>query len=107
MPLASPLESVGRSWVRSLRARNLAQRTLDVYAGAVEQLDAYLLEMGASRDPVDIKRSDIEGFINRLLATRTPATAANRYRSLSLFFKWLVEEDELSASPMDKMKPPR
>jgi site-specific recombinase XerD len=36
-----------------------------------------------------------------------PATAAVRYRSLQQFFKWAIEEDEISDSPMARMSPPR
>ena len=35
-----------------------------------------------------------------------PATAGVRYRSLQQFFKWVVEEEELTESPMARMSPP-
>ena len=41
-----------------------------------------------------------------LLARYRPATAANRYRSLQQFFRWLVDEGEIPASPMARMHPP-
>jgi len=103
----SLLAGLGRSWVRSLSARNLSARTLSTYSAAVAQLDEHLQAVGAPTDPERITRADVEGFLAKLIATRSPATAANRYRSLALFFTWLVEEDEVSVSPMARMKPPR
>jgi site-specific recombinase XerD len=38
--------------------------------------------------------------------TRAPATAANRFRALQAFFKWLVEDELLEVSPMAKMRQP-
>lgn len=35
-----------------------------------------------------------------------PGTAANRHKSLAQFFRWLVDEQELSASPMERMRVP-
>ena len=36
-----------------------------------------------------------------------PASAANRYRSLQQFFKWLVIEGQIKTSPMANMEPPK
>jgi site-specific recombinase XerD len=54
-----------------------------------------------------VHREHIESFISHLLDTRKPATANNRYRGLQSFFKWLVDEGEIKANPMERMKPPR
>jgi len=42
-----------------------------------------------------------------LLERWRPSTASNRYKSLQQLFRWLVDEDEIAASPMDKMRPPK
>ena len=57
-------------------------------------------------DPTVITREHIEEFITYLLSRYRPATAANRYRAIGTFFRWLVEEGEIPASPMAKMRPP-
>src|SRR6185437_2662601 len=36
-----------------------------------------------------------------------PATANNRFRALQAFFKWCLEEGEITSSPMDRMAPPQ
>jgi site-specific recombinase XerD len=57
-------------------------------------------------DPTDATADLVEKFITHLLDTKSPSTAANRYRSLRVFFNWLVKEDELDRSPMAKLSPP-
>ena len=54
----------------------------------------------------DVTRADVEDFITSLLGTRSPATANNRYRALQQFFGWLLDEEEIDRSPMERMKPP-
>jgi site-specific recombinase XerD len=93
------------SWLRSLRARNLSPATITVYAAAAHQLGQHLVDVGIV-DVAEIERTHVEGFIEHLLATRSAATANNRYRALQQFFTWLAEEEEISVSPMLRMKPP-
>lgn len=54
----------------------------------------------------DLRRRHVEAFISDLLDHWSPATASNRYRALQQGFRWLVDEDEITVSPMAKMKPP-
>ncbi len=55
----------------------------------------------------DLSREHVKSFIAHLLDNWKPATAANRFRSLQQFFKWLCEEGEIPANPMARMKVPR
>ena len=61
---------------------------------------------GMPRTVAAIHREHVEAFIEDQLARLKPASAANRYRSLQQFFRWLVDEGELRESPMARMKPP-
>jgi integrase/recombinase XerC len=54
-----------------------------------------------------IRREHVEAFQTDLLDRRAPATAHNRFRGCQAFFNWLLEEGEIRASPMARMKPPR
>jgi site-specific recombinase XerD len=54
----------------------------------------------------EARREDIEALIADQLARWKPATAANRYRSLRVFYGWLEAEAEIPVSPMAKMRPP-
>lgn len=95
------------SFVRSLRAQNLSERTVETYTESVSQLARYLASMGMPTEPAAITREHVESFIGYLLKRRKPATASNRYRGLQQYFKWLLEEGEIKESPMAKMRPPR
>jgi site-specific recombinase XerD len=54
-----------------------------------------------------IGREHVESFIERLIETRAPATANNRYRALTALFNFLVDFGEITSSPMAKMHPPK
>jgi len=53
-----------------------------------------------------IRREHVEAFVEEQLARLRPASAANRYRSLQQFFRWLVDEGEIRESSVARMKPP-
>jgi site-specific recombinase XerD len=93
------------SFERHLRAENKAARTVETYLEAVLQLEAFLAARG--RGLATASREDLEAYLAGLLARWKPATAANRYRALRVFYAWLEEEGEIAADPMAKMKPPR
>ena len=97
------------SFSRTLRAENLAKRTVETYGEAVRQFTDYLREQGMPLDPTRVTREYIESFLDDILNRRggRPATAANRYRSLQRYFNWLVDEGEIKDSPMRKMRPPK
>jgi site-specific recombinase XerD len=46
-----------------------------------------------------VRREHIEAFLADILERFKPATAANKYRSLQQFFRWLVEEGEITDGP--------
>ncbi len=99
------IDPLARSFERHLRAENKAERTIGTYLEALGQLAAYLRVAG--RDGLaDARTKDIEAFLGGLLVRHKPGTAANRYRSLRVFYHWLEDEDEIPASPMAKLKPP-
>jgi site-specific recombinase XerD len=110
---SSPIEAAGdidvnlASFVRHLRAANLSPRTIESYSESVRALDAYLTDHGLPTDVGAVERAHIEAFVADLLERWKPATASNRFRGSQAFFKWLVEEREISESPMARMRPPR
>ena len=95
------------SFARSLRARNLSERTLETYTESVRQFSAFLVRQGMPTQVDNITREYVELFIEELLGKWKPATANNRYRGLQSYFNWLEEEGEIKTSPMARMKPPR
>jgi site-specific recombinase XerD len=95
------------SFRRSLSASNLAPRTVETYVEGVTRFGRYLGEMGMPGDVAAITKEHVESFMEQLLSTGKPSSAANRYRSLQAFFKWAVEEGEIKQSPMARMRPPK
>jgi site-specific recombinase XerD len=100
------VQANGALFARHLRAGNRSPMTIKSYMEAIRQLDDYLDAHGMPRDVAAIRRDHVEAFIEDQLARLKPASAANRYRSLQQYFKWLVDEGELRESPMARMKPP-
>jgi site-specific recombinase XerD len=103
---AGDLAFHARGFELSLASANKRPNTIKSYLEAVVQLDAFLGVHGMPRDVENIRREHIETFQKDQLARLRPASAANRYRSLQQFFKWLTEEGQIKASPMANMKPP-
>jgi site-specific recombinase XerD len=100
------LTSNAASFARHLRAGNRKPATVTSYMAAIRHLDAFLASRGMPRAVAAIHREHVEAFIEDQLARLKPASAANRYRSLQQFFKWLVDEGEIKSSPMALMDPP-
>lgn len=94
-------------WRRSLRSENKSESTVVTYVGATAQFIAFAQAQGMPLQVENITREHIETWINWLLATAKPSTANNRFRGLQAYCKWLLEEGQISSSPMRNMKPPR
>lgn len=102
------LASLRSSFQLHLRAENKSPKTIETYSDAVDQLIAFLERTGMPRQIGAIRREHLEAFLVSLQETgRAPATVNNRYRSLQAFFRWLADEDEVSATPMARMRPPK
>jgi site-specific recombinase XerD len=95
------------SFERSLRATNKSPKTIATYGEAATQLLAFLRESGMPTEVVKIGREHVEAFVERLVQTKAPATANNRYRALTALFNFLVDFGEITVSPMHTMKPPK
>jgi site-specific recombinase XerD len=92
---------------RSLRAQRKSKRTIETYGQSARQLLAFLQAQGMPTQASKLTREHVESFIETLVEKRKPATANNRYRGLQQWFKWLLEEGEITTSPMARMKPPK
>jgi site-specific recombinase XerD len=96
--------SLLRSFERHLQAENRSDNTIESYLESIRQAEAFLA--GRSRTLLDARRADLEAFLGDLLQRRAPATAATRYKVLRILYTWLEEEEEITVSPMAKMRPP-
>jgi site-specific recombinase XerD len=112
MPLTSTnvgdLTAYRRSFERSLRAANKSARTVETYLDALDQLCDFLTAQGMPTAASGVTREHIEAYLVYLLDRgRAPATVSNRFRALQQFFKFLVDEGEVTVSPMARMSRPR
>ncbi len=68
------------------------------------QAERYLQARG--KELVTAKRADLEAFIGDLLGRRAAVTTWTYHKALRVLYAWLVEEQEIDASPMARMRPP-
>ncbi|MCA1668095.1 MAG: tyrosine-type recombinase/integrase [Thermomicrobia bacterium] len=101
------LVSLTPSFRRALVAENKSPHTISAYMTSLDQFGQFLTDQGMPVAVADLDREHIEAFITRLLETRSAGTANTRYRGLQQFFRWLVEDDTIAHSPMERMKPPQ
>jgi len=90
----------------SLRARNRSSETVKSYVGTVELFGEFLMVSGFPTSIDRIGREHVESFIADQLARWKPKTARIRYGNLQQFFKWCVEEGEITDTPMKNVGPP-
>jgi site-specific recombinase XerD len=105
-PTVGDLTENALGFTLHLAAGNKSPNTIKAYREAVDQLARFLADKGMPQAVANIRREHVEAFIQDQLDRLRPASAANRYRSLQQFFRWLVDEGELRESPMVRMKPP-
>lgn len=94
------------SFMVDLVARDRSKRTQQVYAEGLRQFAEWLAEHHRGTDPLQVSRDDCRGFIAHLVTVNSAATARNRYTALQQFFKFLVREEEITVSPMERTEPP-
>src|SRR3954469_16749685 len=103
-----------RDWDRTLRSGNYPETTRYNYLLAAAQLARYLAEYSpdpdaddAAEDPTAVTKKHIEAFQAWMIETRSASTALNKHKGLQQFFRWLLDEDEITRSPMDRIKQPK
>jgi site-specific recombinase XerD len=95
-----------RLYERHLRAANRADTTIYKYLLAAHQLIGFLTDAGMPTEAAAVHREHVEAFVAHSLTETKASTAATRYQALRVFFNFLVDEGEITASPMAKMRPP-
>lgn len=95
-----------KSFVRHLKAEHKSPSTIRSYVDAATTLHRFLVAESYPVQPTLIKRAHLESFAGAQLDTRADSTARTRMAGLRAFFRWLVREGELTASPLEGMKLP-
>jgi hypothetical protein len=92
-------------WVLHLKSEHRAERTISTYLNALRRLDEFLADRGMPRAALHPPRAP-GGMDRRMLERNQAGTMSIAFRSVRPFFRWLVDEDEIDRSPMDKMHTP-
>jgi len=86
--------------------RRLAANSVESYARDLALLTRYAA--GAGRTIVALTRGDLEAFVRDLMAEgRSPRSVARVVACLRGFYRFLVIEGRITASPADDLRPPR
>jgi site-specific recombinase XerD len=94
-------------WSAHLRSRNLSPRTVSSYTQTGEAFAAYLASVGMPTDVHAIAREHVEAWLAEMNAGElAAATVARHYRNLKQLWRWLLEDGEISKSPMERMRAP-
>ncbi|MEV6348560.1 tyrosine-type recombinase/integrase [Actinoplanes sp. NPDC051851] len=93
-------------WQRHLKAKNRSAETIKSYLRCGNNLADWLVEQGMPTLVGSITREHLEAFFGAMLDRLSPATTAKHYRSLQQFWKWLLDDGEITRSPMERMSPP-
>lgn len=95
-----------------LEAMNRAPQTIRTYGVAFEQLREFVQPRGVL-SPMDVTRDDMIAWLRYLPAAKpegrglAPASVAQRFRSIQAFFKYMVNIEGMSASPLEKLSQPK
>lgn len=95
-----------RGFTLSLQARNRSPKTIKSYIEAMRLFREFLIRVGMPTEVDRIGRDNVEAFIADQLVQWKPKTAQIRYGDLRQFFRWCVDDGEITTSPMVNMSPP-
>jgi site-specific recombinase XerD len=112
----SELDSLLDDWQIHLRSRNVGRSTIQSYVGVARRFVSFLEAQGMPSSVTGIAREHIEHYLadladqvvgrGRQPARMSPATVAKHFRSLQQLFVWLVDDGEITRSPMERMRAP-
>lgn len=100
------LSKLVSDYLAELAAEGRSRHTVATYR---QTLRHYLAWSGADTDPADVTRRDIKGFLahRRDDAGDSPASLSARHSALSVFWEWLVTEEEVSENVVKKVTRPK
>jgi integrase/recombinase XerD len=102
-----PRHSTADAFITHLTVeRRLAANSVESYARDLSGLAAYAAT--SSRAPEQLTRQDLEAFIRSLMAQgRSPRSVARAIACYRGFYRYLLIDGRLTASPAEDLRPPR
>ncbi len=94
-------------FVEYLKSQGKSQHTIVAYKKDLEQFVGYISAREKS-DIKEVKKEDIEGFINKLITDNyTKKSASRKLNSIRTFFRYLKQEDLLAQNPSLEVSHPK
>jgi site-specific recombinase XerD len=104
LPVSDPWSILWASFERSLRAENRSVYTIKSYAESSGQFLSFQAKRFGTVDPKEITKADAELFLIHLREQGAKEnTVRLRFSALRRFFNWLVEEEEITVSPIARL----
>lgn len=85
-------------WMIHLQAQGVSERTQAIYEGCITT-------MLDGRDPLAVRARHLEAVLASM-TDKAPSYRHQHYRVAKTFFRWLVAEDEIDRSPVDRLPQP-
>lgn len=104
--MTARLDDLGSSFARHLRAEGRAPRTVTIYGQAVRFFGDWLEDQGRPRTVDELTRAAVREWLAQLSDTNEASTVKTRHRGMFRFCRWLVDEGEIDAHPMQGMSVP-
>lgn len=107
-PDLGALQLYADGWRLHLRAERKSPLTLRLYLGTVADLARFLRSRGMPTDPDAISGEHLREYLTDQLDRGLSATTVrSRHGFLSVFFRWLIDEGEITTNPMARIKAPK
>lgn len=102
------LKSAHRQFTEYLESRRRAHATIIAYAKDIEQLIAFLSNMG-KKDVGDIAHDELEAFLKKLASDNkyTPKTISRKINSIKTFFRFLKSSGAITLDPAGDIEHPK
>src|SRR4051812_45435511 len=103
------LEQARADFLNSLTGKNRSSATIRAYQTDINQLIIWLHENNmVVLSPVQVERADITDYLAHLAERRLSGVSrARKVAALREYFRYLVDHDELTKSPMDTVETPK
>jgi len=104
---ARGLKGYLKTFLLTCKVNELSHHTIDDYNYKIGAFISYCISLGVD-DPAQITPDDIRQFILHLQENNnSSASVYGYYKCVKRFFNWLMEEDILEKSPMQRIRPPK
>ena len=105
-PLGTTWEPLVLEWDRSLRAENKSPNTIRIYTLAASQLAVWMAQQPCPVSPHRRAAPSCPGFHRRGPRPHERGRCPHDLPVAPVFFAWLVIEEEVDRTPMDRTKAP-